>query len=328
MQFCSQFMFVGTPDRPQCHCSTIVELPSGDLLGAWYAGTREGNVDVALMSARLDIDTCCWSAPVVLFDTPGKPEGNPILFVDPRGLLRMFYVTLVEDGWDYSQLKSTFSTDEGRTWAEPVALDEPLGVDVRCKPLFLDDGRVLLPLYDDPTYRGFMYISDDGCATWRRSGWISSPMGCIQPTLFRKTDGTIVALLRDGGRAQVWRSESRDRGETWSPCVGTFLRNPNAGIDVVHLDSGNLVLAYNDTRTSRTPLSLAWSDDEGDDWLVKLDVATGEGEYSYPSILQGRDGTVHLCHTWRRTAIAHVMLDEEFLLANAERRTSHQPING
>ena len=110
--------------------------------------------------------------------------------------------------------------------------------------------------------------------------------------------------------------------------MGTFLRNPNAGIDVVQLTSGNLVLAYNDTRKSRTPLSLAWSDDEGDDWLVKLDVAEGEGEYSYPSIIQGRDGTIHLSHTWRRTAIAHVMIDEEFLLAHAERRTHDQPING
>jgi predicted neuraminidase len=328
MQFCSQFMFVGTSDRPQCHASTIVELPSGDILGAWYAGTQEGLPDVAVMSARFSRDDCRWSDATVLFDTPGMPEGNPVLFVDPSGGLRLFFVTIVEDGWDGAQLKSTLSADEGRSWAEPVVLGESLGTMVRNKPLFLDDGRVILPLYDDPTYRSLMYLSDDGCQTWRRSGWISSPTGCVQPTLFRKTDGTIVALMRDGGHAQVWRSESRDRGETWSPAAGTFLRNPNAGVDLVHLDSGNLVLAFNDTRTSRTPLSLAWSDDEGDNWLVKLDVATGEGEYSYPAIIQDRYGTIHLAHTWRRTAIAHVMLDEEFLVEHGERRTLHQPLGG
>jgi predicted neuraminidase len=73
---------------------------------------------------------------------------------------------------------------------------------------------------------------------------------------------------------------------------------------------GRLVLAFNNSIDHRSPLSLAVSDDQDETWRVALDVETGPGEYSYPALIQGTDGTLHLLYTDRRFAIAHVMLDE------------------
>lgn len=36
----------------QCHASSIVALPGGDLLVAFFAGTREGEGDTAIWTAR------------------------------------------------------------------------------------------------------------------------------------------------------------------------------------------------------------------------------------------------------------------------------------
>ncbi len=36
---------------PSCHASTLAELPSGDLLAAWYAGSYEKASDIAVPMA-------------------------------------------------------------------------------------------------------------------------------------------------------------------------------------------------------------------------------------------------------------------------------------
>ena len=33
------------------------------------------------------------------------------------------------------------------------------------------------------------------------------------------------------------------------------------------------------------------------------------GEYSYPALIQARDGRVHVTYTWRRERIKHVVVD-------------------
>jgi len=314
------FMFETDVRRPECHCSAICELPSGHLFGVWYAGSREKEPDVALMGARWVASTGAWTPPRVLWDTPGQPEGNAVPFVPPDGLLHLFFVTVVGEGWDTAQLKHMTSADEGETWTEPVVMGEPLGTMVRNKPLYLSDGRTILPMYDDRQGGSFMYISDDGGVTWHRSARIPGPGGHIQPTLFQKHDGSIVALMRNDEPRLIQRSQSFDRGETWTAAESTALPNPNAGCDIVALPGGRLLLVFNDSPRRRSPLSIALSEDEGETWPRKLDLETDDAEFSYPSIIRARNGLIHLSYTWRRKAIAHVIFDEELFLANSHPR--------
>ncbi len=84
MEFAKCFMYETDSRRPKCHCSTITELPGGDLLGAWYAGSQEGKPDVAVMVARYLREEGCWTEAAVLWDTPGMPEGNPVVVLHVR----------------------------------------------------------------------------------------------------------------------------------------------------------------------------------------------------------------------------------------------------
>ena len=115
---------------------------------------------------------------------------------------------------------------------------------------------------------------------------------------------------RDG---EIWRSTSDDSGRTWKAAHPTELPNPNCGVDMVRLHSGNIALVYNDTPRGRTPLTVALSIDEGETWGYKRDLETEEGEYSYPAVIQTRDGGIHVTYTYRRVSIMHVEIDEAWI---------------
>ena len=71
---------------------------------------------------------------------------------------------------------------------------------------------------------------------------------------------------------------------------------------------GRQVLVYNPTTRGRTPLSVAISSD-GKDWRPVATLESQPGEYSYPAVIQARDGKIHVTYTWKRQRIRHAVLD-------------------
>src|SRR5437879_1335842 len=63
------------------HSSSIVELPTGDLLVCWFHGSGERQADdVLIRAARFNKAKAAWSEPFILADTPQFPDTNPVLF--------------------------------------------------------------------------------------------------------------------------------------------------------------------------------------------------------------------------------------------------------
>ena len=62
------------------------------------------------------------------------------------------------------------------------------------------------------------------------------------------------------------------------------------------------------TPKGRTPLSIAASRD-GTNWTNVVTLENEPGEYSYPAMIQTRDGRVHVTYTWQRQKIKHVVLE-------------------
>ena len=67
--------------------------------------------------------------------------------------------------------------------------------------------------------------------------------------------------------------------------------------------------------------ALALSEDDGVTWPIRAHVETEPGEFSYPALIQSRDGLLHLAYTYRRTHIAHVACDEAWLFDAGRKRT-------
>jgi len=303
----SEFIFTQAPFA-QCHASTIVELPDGSLLAAWFGGVREGDTSVRIWGSRCVAGS--WSAPEVLADAPGTPCWNPVLFRDRHDRIWLFY----KYGSSAKTWKGAYRTSaDGVTWT--AATDLPPGVvgPTKNKPVTLTDGSIVAGSSVETAFSWTCWteISGDGGSTWRRTGPIAVPWhlrGIIQPALWGDAQGRLKMLARSA-LGRIYEATSDDNGQTWTDAHPTALPNPNSGIDAVRMQDGAIALVYNHTTRGRSPLNIAFSRDNAETWWRTLTLEDEPGEYSYPAIIQTHDGLLHITYTWQRRRIKHVVID-------------------
>jgi predicted neuraminidase len=307
--FSSELIFERIPYAPAHHCSTIAEATNGDLLVLWYGGSYESADDQTLFLSRRKKGERTWSRPEVLIRNSAQPPGNAVIFRVGDDRLFIVWARMEASrplrrggGWGQTRLLYRTSNDHGITWSKDELFLDGVLEGLRNPPLALTNGGVLLPLG-----HSFAQTLDSG-NTWQRLGNVT---GGGQPTLIERSDGTFLTFLRK--RPHIMQTESRDRGRSWSPPVAIELKNPDAGICMTRLRGGNIILVYNDSDKARTPLSITRSLDEGKTWESPLALESNPGEYSYPCVIQTRDGKLHITYTFRRYSIKHVEMDEGWL---------------
>jgi predicted neuraminidase len=316
--FASELVFEKIPFAAAHHCSTLCEAANGDLLCLWYGGSYESADDQALFLARRGPMDVHWSEPQVLLRNAVQPPGNGVIFRDGDRLwivwARMEGTRPMRrgSGWNRCRLMARTSSDHGATWSDDrPLLDDTLWCVPRNPPLRLSDGTLLLAVegeLEGADGSRFLTLAQ-GAGAWQPAGFTP---GGSQPAVIQRQDGSLLALLRHS--RYITQTESRDGGRTWTAAVPTPLKNPNAGISMTRLANGHLVLVFNDSQTARTPLSIVRSLDEGRSWETPLHLESNPGEYSYPCVIQSGDGRIHISYTYRRYAIKHVALNEDWLV--------------
>lgn len=345
------------PEHWHNHGSCVVEAPNGDLIACWFHGSGERTADdVRIEGARLRRGDTVWSPRFTMADTPGYPDTNCCLLVDPQERLWLLWPTILANTWESALMKyrisSNYSADGPPRWEvsevlhvtprpdfeEAVgefvrrtraALDRAaLGDDLagkaeawldsltaqaadkltrrigwftRAHPIVLDGKRLVVPLYSDGFSFSLMALTDDWGRTWRTSTPLAGH-GNIQPSLVRRRDGSLYALMRDNGPPpkRLHQSESRDGGETWSPVTDSDLPNPGSGAEIINLRDGRWALIGNDTEQGRHRLAVQISDDEGRTWKWKRHLESappGDARFHYPSLIEARDGTLHATYS-------------------------------
>ena len=304
------FIYESAP-FPSCHASTIEEGRDG-LVAAWFGGTEEKHPDVGIWVSRYNGKF--WSVPVEVANgvrDDGKkrfPTWNPVLFQPAKGPLLLFYkVGPNPDRW-WGMLRT--SDDGGKTWGVARRLPDGILGPIKNKPVALADGTMLCPSSsEDDGWRIHMEITRDLGRTWDKTPSLNDgkKFGAIQPTILFHPGGRLQALSRsrNGRVVECW---SDDGAKTWSELAVTSLLNPNSGIDAVTLRDGRHLLVYNPVARGRTPLTLALSTD-GKVWRDVVTLESEPGEYSYPAIIQTRDGLAHITYTWKRQRVKHVVVD-------------------
>jgi predicted neuraminidase len=300
---------------PGCHASTIVETRDGSLLAAWFGGTDEGQNDVGIWVSRLDKDT--WSKPVEVANgvmSPQKrfPCWNPVLFQPKKGPVVLFFKVGPSPSQWWGEMVT--SKDNGKTWQNRRRLDPQVVGPIKDKPVQLRDGRILCPSSSENAgWRIHLEVTKD-LENWTVTGPLNDPakIGAIQPTILQYRGGRLQMLCRTRGQGFIAQCWSQDGGRTWDELTATELPNPNSGIDAVTPRDGRQLLVFNNTPKGRTPLNVAVSSD-GKQWKVVLTLEDQPGEYSYPAVIQTKDGRVHITYTYLRKSIKHVILDPKKL---------------
>jgi len=202
--------------------------------------------------------------------------------------------------------KGILVDDEGRRTEQQLGYPyfRRMGWQTKNKAIFTKSGRMVVPLYSDGFSFSLMALTDDSGRTWTFSEPLVGP-GNIQASIASKPDGTLVAYMRDNGPPpqRLHVSHSTDDGVTWSTVKDSELPNPGAGADIVTLANGHWVLAYNDTEDGRHSLAVSLSTDCGQTWShtrhLERDLRGPKATRShYPSIIQGRDATLHVVYSY------------------------------
>lgn len=310
---------------PECHASTLCETERG-LLVAWFGGTKEKAKDVGIWLSHRDTAAADWSIPKewangVQSAEMRHPCWNPVLFQTPhQGPTLLFFKVGPSPSTWWGELM--VSNDQGRTFGERLRLPKGIDGPVRCKPILVDDGRTLL-CGSSTEYDGWRVhfervklVDGKPDGNWERIGPINTgkEFAAIQPTFLTHADGRLQVLCRTK-QGVIVTSSSTDQGKSWSQLAATNLPNPNSGIEVITLQDGRHLLIYNHldsgagTWGRRGLLNLAISSD-GIKWRrVGVLEREEKEEFSYPAIIQAKDGKVHMTYTWKRQRIKHVVVD-------------------
>jgi predicted neuraminidase len=211
------------------------------------------------------------------------------------------------------------STDSGRTWTPPAEFPplprrawpqarcvaswgewlipfisyEPSG-DTSASPM--DDGAV------SRAFNGVLISGDQG-HTWNRSGQTGPTAGWAENTVVELTDGALAMLVRADGTGHLLRSDSTDRGRTWSPPRPSGIPNPGTRCRLLRLADGRIVLLHNPCPTAgvRNPLAMWVSDDDMRTWPWRRVLTDFPGDLRYPDgFADEQEGFVHLAFDYNR----------------------------
>lgn len=331
-----EFLFEDQRPFASCHASSLIVLENGDMIVAYFAGSREGADDVDIWVSHRKGEE--WKQPIKVATKKDVPLWNPVLFQRKNGEIVLFYKQGRPIAKWYTMV--TTSDDFGATWSTPKPLvKEDIGGrgPVKNKPIILHDGTWLAPAsLEEGSWDCFVDRSLDEGNTWEASELVPvyreaqtellnkngeiNPIdivrgkGIIQPTLWESKPNHVHMLVRSTS-GFMYRSDSSDGGYTWSPAYNAYLPNNNSGFDLTKLEDGTLVLVYNPVgmytkgpRSPRTPLLLSASYDNGQTWEEKL-ILDEEGTgvlpagFAYPAIVS-KGNQIMITYTWNRERIA------------------------
>lgn len=300
------------------HAPTIALLPDGSLAAAWYSysGPRETQ-GAEIFFARLadpsaPVASLRWTPPRRVIGGP-LSYGNPVLFAE-GGALHMFFCA-APGTWSAGNIRETRSTDNGETWNTPTTVSTLLGGNVRNPPVRRSDGSLLLPAYDDLFQRSLFFVLRDGAA-WTLDSTLETPFPArlIQPAIAIADSTRWILAGRNGARGGTWFGVSADEGQTWRVGLQDDIPNPGAAVALLKLESDRYALIFNNSRSDRTNLSIAFATDGGVFWAPPQVIIEGDGEYAYPAATLDRAGVIHLVFSQDRRTIEHrrVALGSQF----------------
>ncbi|MBD3350915.1 MAG: hypothetical protein GF364_05455 [Candidatus Lokiarchaeota archaeon] len=259
-----------------------------------------------------------WTKPIIIHKEKLKSAFSYTYFLDLKGKATLLY----NKTGDIFQKKSN---DYGRTWEEPKRiLKGNIGWMFKSKPLFVQFGRLIVPVYDKDTGRSFVLIFDQDQKIWYPSLSIELPETIDDeykgeevlktadymvyqtryPTLIHQSAVVVTMYMQTIGLNYIVKAESVNVGETWDEATFTTLKASSKPIECVRIKNTEgiyqptVLLLYVEELREKTELKLAISTDNGnkferDECLESFEV---NNNLDF-TMIQLSDETLHVLYT-------------------------------
>jgi len=228
-----------------------------------------------------------WRTATIESSDNGRTWSAPREFtpVPRRSMIRNLY----RSSWGTHYLPYQYY-EEGDTWEQSVLEDDSLQ-------------RPWNGVLSGPSARG----------PWSDSPRLRGAVGWSETNLAELRDGRLVMLSRSDGLGALLRSESSDRGETWSPWAKTEIENPGSKFRLFRLRDGRILLLHNPSRmtkhanskpwcsVNRNPLALWISEDDMATWPYRRIIADFPGMLAYPDgEVDAEERSLHFAFDYNR----------------------------
>jgi predicted neuraminidase len=291
----------------------LFPAPDGSLWLLWTAQVS-GNQDTAIIRRRISRDGGQSWGPIatMIGEQPGFGTfiRQPIIVTDAGDwLLPIWRCTKPPVGaWtgDLDTSSVMLSADQGATWTEH-AVPGSTGM---CHMCIVDRRDGTLVAFYRSRWADFVHrsTSADGGRSWTPPVPTPLPNNNSSIQAIRLADGDIAMLFNDSSAA-----EATGRRLSLYDDIGTA-DDPAPAAPAA---TGRSAF----WGAPRAPMTLAISGDGGRTWPVRRNLETGDGycmtnnskerlnrEFSYPTLRQAPDGSLHLAYTYWRQAIKYVHL--------------------
>lgn len=182
---------------------------------------------------------------------------------------------------------------------------------VRCPALPLTNGEIDLPIYHEfnQKFARLVRLSPDGKVL--STNRITAP-SAIQPCVVAVSENEALAVMRNPEKGPIPAAQTQNVGESWRSLPPLPIFNPDSSVALLRQSDGRFLLVGN-PKEGRGTLNL-WVSEGGpfEKWVLIQELENEPGcEFSYPTLIQGKDGTVHLSYTWKRERVAYRTLKKD-----------------
>jgi predicted neuraminidase len=257
------------------HGSCIVETPAGDLLVCWFHGSGERKADdVKIEGARRRAGSEAWGERFTMADTPGYPDTNCCMFIDPRERLWLMWPTILANEWHTALMKyriaSRYAADGPPEWEANEVLHVTPGPEFeQTVNAAMDEvERKIEEVPAMPRGRVREYVAETrknaADKLFRRLGWMTR----AHPFVLNGRR-LIVPLYSDGFSFSLM-AITDDWGQTWrtsTPLVGGGNIQPS----IVKRKDGSLYTLMRDNGPPPKRLHASESRDGGETWSAVVD---------------------------------------------------------
>ena len=315
----------------------------GRLWCVWHTGLASEGPDNCIVVVSSGDGGKTWTKPLFSIDAEGPLRVlDPGLWTDPDGKVWLFYSQLYEF-WDgRAGVWAMHPVDPDRADTDWTPARRLCDGYLKNKPLVKKDGAWLLPVefmhaapfcwtmgsdykseskpqpmngpeahpMPERTEGANVYVSRDKGLTVSYLGQAFIPKkdrDCPEHMLTERADGSLRMLVRT--RYGIGEAFSSDGGKSWSQVRPSAVRNPSSRFFIGRLASGALLLVKNGPvteRIGRDRMMAFVSDDDGATWTGGL-VLDARKAVSYPDVVQGADGLIHVVHDRERIKAREIL---------------------